>query len=48
MDIYNGCTKTIKVQIAERWWPDSGCLTIRPKGKLHYRGTGKLQGIKYC
>ncbi|PBC81447.1 hypothetical protein SAMN05428945_4015 [Streptomyces sp. 2224.1] len=48
VDIYNGCKKTIKVQIAERWWPDSDCFTIRPKGRLHYQGTGQLQGAKYC
>ncbi|PJJ00945.1 hypothetical protein BX264_1242 [Streptomyces sp. 2333.5] len=48
VDIVNDCNKTIKVQIAERWWPDSDCYTIRPKGELHYRGTGQLQGIKYC
>ncbi|MFE1765940.1 hypothetical protein ACFW81_17215 [Streptomyces angustmyceticus] len=48
VDIYNGCKKTIKVQIAERWWPDSDCFTIPPKRKIHYQGTGKLQGAKYC
>ncbi|MFI0906948.1 hypothetical protein ACH4TE_26030 [Streptomyces sioyaensis] len=48
VNIYNGCNKTIKVQIAERWWPDSDCYTIRSKGELHYTGTGQLQGIKYC
>lgn len=46
--IVNDCTKKIKVQIAERFWPDSDCYTIKPKGELHYTGTGQLQGIKYC
>ncbi|MFF3545433.1 hypothetical protein [Streptomyces platensis] len=46
--IVNDCKKSIRVQIAERWWPDSDCYTIRAKGELHYRGTGALQGLKKC
>lgn len=29
VDIANDCKKAIKVQIAERFWPDSDCYTIR-------------------
>ena len=48
VDIANNCKKAIKVQIAERFWPDSDCYTIRAGGELHYKGTGQLTGIKYC
>ncbi|MGA5562167.1 hypothetical protein ACPCUV_13440 [Streptomyces platensis] len=48
VDIFNGCKKSVRVQVAERWWPDSDCFTIRPKRELHYRGTGALQGLKKC
>ncbi|NLU66235.1 hypothetical protein [Streptomyces sp. HNM0574] len=48
VNLHNGCKKTVKIRIAERWWPDSSCKTIKPKKSLYYRGTGALQGLKKC
>ncbi|MFI9049075.1 hypothetical protein [Streptomyces sp. NPDC053427] len=48
VNIHNGCKSSIKVRIAERWWPDSSCHTVKPNKSLYYRGTGALQGLKKC
>ncbi|KAA6222884.1 hypothetical protein CP973_13980 [Streptomyces albofaciens JCM 4342] len=48
VNIHNGCKNTIKVQVDERWWWDSSCITIKPGKSHYYKGTGTVRSIKYC
>ncbi|MEU1461866.1 hypothetical protein ABZ478_10395 [Streptomyces sp. NPDC005706] len=48
VDIHNGCSTTKHYKVAERWWPDSDCFTIKPGKTKHYEATGSIQGIKEC